>query len=208
VGFRGAVLRGLLGGGFAAASLRGLAPESPPPGPSIIPTGLSFRIKDGAGRATQLQAFVSVAETDTIGAVDAALQGWSLALDAVTGGVIEELIQRIPIAPPDGLKSSPARGAALGSALVLNFDNSQDRASYAYTVLAIDPTVIYRGGPDMTSGASIDRLASLMDSGLPGTTGGHFTTDRDGPLTAALRGHLAVRLDRGLLKRKSLRAIG
>lgn len=208
MGFRGSLLRGLLGGGFDGALLRGLAPEPPPPGPTLFPTVLSFRVSDYAKRATQLRAFVTVAQTDTLGAVAAALQAWSLALDAVTGGVIEELTQNIVIPAPDGLKTTPTVGSPLMTTLVLNFANSQDRAAYAYQVLGMDVATITRGGPDMTPGASIDVLASLMASGLTGTTGGHFTTDRDGPLTAALRGRIDVRLDRGQLKRSSLRSIG
>jgi hypothetical protein len=208
MGFRGAVLRGLLGGGFAAASLRGLAPEAPPPGPVLLSTGLSFRVRDGAARSTQLQAFLSVAADDTMGAVTGALQAWALALDHVTGGVIEELLLRVPVPAPHGLKTEARSGSPLASSLILNFANSQDRAAYAFTILGVDVGVISRGGPDMTTGASIDRLAALMASGLTGTTGGAFTTDRAGPLTAALRGRLDVRLDRGQLKRSSLRRIG
>lgn len=191
MGFKAALLRGLAGGGFAGATLRGLEPAYVPPVPTSITSTVSIRLRDVLDTDAIAKSYLTVAGADTIGAVDTTLGAWMSALDAVTGARIKEAVQTIAVPLPDGLKTVPDRGVMLNFTLSLEFDNDQDRKNYVLLVPAVGLDVVSGGGPDMTAGATIDRLAALLVNQVPGTTGGQFTTDRGGALTKAVEGWLS-----------------
>jgi hypothetical protein len=173
----------------------------------VLASDVSIRVRDYLGNAASITAYVDFATTDTFGAAQTALQQYQLDLDAVTGAVIEECIYKKAIALTGGLKTGPAAGAANATQLLTNFTNAQDKAAYSFAIAALDPACISAGGPDVTGGASIDTLLGLMTGALAGTTGGHFTTNRDGNLSAAFNAKIVTRKHRKQLDSKSSRTI-
>jgi hypothetical protein len=204
--FRTATLHGLLGGGFAGAVLRGLDPTFIPPVFGTQTSMVSVRLIDFVGTDSVSKAFVSLSTENTFAAADAALGEWLTALDRVTGARIAEVFQNVVIPLPDGLKGTAELGSIKQAALALAFTNDQDTRSYELLIPAVSYSVVSRGGPDMTSGATIDHFVTAMETGLTGTTGGHFTTDRDGSLVAGLKGMLVLRKRKRDLQRSRPKA--
>jgi hypothetical protein len=169
---------------------------------------VSVRVRDFLGNAASITSYADFATTDTFGAATTALQQFQLDLDAVTGAVIEECFYKRAIGLTAGLKSAPIEGAPNMQQLLANFSNAQDKTAYSFAVPALDPACITAGGPDVASGASIDTLLGLMTGALAGTTGGHFTTNRDGNLSAAFNAKVVTRKHRKQLDSKSSRTIG
>jgi len=168
---------------------------------------VSVRVKDYLGNTAVATGYADFADGDTYGTSHTALQAFLTDLDHVTGAIIEECTYKNTVPLPGGLKSTATIGAPNSTTLSINFTNSQDKDAYAFTLPALDPACILAGGPDVTSGASIDTLQALMIAGLTGTTGGHFTTNADGPLLAAYNARIATRSHRKQLQQKSSRAI-
>lgn len=166
---------------------------------------LSVRIRDFLGNTAVATGYADFAGGDTFTGSATAIQAWVTDLDKVTGGVIEEIVYKRAIALPGGIKTDPVVGAPNATALALNFTNAQDQAAYAFVIPALDPAVILSGGPDMTASATIDDLVVLMSGALAGTTGGHFTTNRDGNLSAGTNGRIVTRKHRKQLQSKSSR---
>lgn len=204
--FRTATLRGLLGGGFAGAVLRGLDPTYIPPVFGTQTSMVSVRLIDYVGTDSVAKAFVTLSMENTFDAADAGLGAWLSALDKVTGARIAEAYQNMVIPLPGGLKSSAESGSIKQAALALAFTNERDKNSYELLIPAVSYSVVSRGGPDMASGATIDLFMSGMEAGLAGTTGGHFTTDRAGTVVAALKGMLVLRKRKRDLQRSRPKA--
>jgi hypothetical protein len=168
---------------------------------------VSVRLRDYLNQTAVAQAYADFAITDTFGAAHTALQAWLTDLDTVTGAVIEQCVYKNTVPLPGGLKTDAVIGAPNGYGLAINFTNTQDKDAYAFQIPALDPVNITAGGPDVSGGSTIDTLQTLMVGSLAGTTGGHFTTNADGPLLAAYNARIANRTDRKQLQPKSSRAI-
>lgn len=173
----------------------------------VIASDVTVRVRDYLGNAASITAYCDFGATDTFGAAATALQNYQLDLDKVTGGVIEECIYKKAIGLTAGLKTGAAVGAPNMQQLLANFNNAQDQAAYSFAVPALDPACIASGGPDVISGHSIDVLLGLMTGALAGTTAGHFTTNRDGSLSAAFNAKVVTRKHRKQLDSKSSRVI-
>ena len=170
-------------------------------------SSVSARITDYRGSTAPATAYLDFAGGDTVTGMETAIQAWITDLDAVTGGLVEECVYKRTIPLPGGLKSVAVAGVALSDTLSVNFNNAQDKAAYAFLVPALDPADITAGGPDVATGNSIDNLVTLMGATLAGTTGGHFTTNRDGNLSNAFNARIVTRTHRKQLQGKSSRPI-
>jgi hypothetical protein len=165
---------------------------------------LSVRLKDYLGNTSVATAYLDFATGDTFAGAQTAIQTFLTNLDSVTGAVIEECFYKRAI-PLPSVKSDATVGAPNSTALSLNFGNAQDQAAYAFVIPALDPVNIVSGGPDMVSGHTIDTLFAEMAAALSGTTGGHFTTNRDGNLNEKIQGRLVTRTHRKQLQGASKR---
>ena len=166
---------------------------------------LSVRLKDYLGNTSVATAYLDFATGDTFAGAQTAIDAFLTNLDNVTGAVLQECFYKRAIPLPGGIKSVATVGAPNSSALSLNFGNAQDQAAYAFVIPALDPVNITAGGPDMTSGATIDVLFAEMSAALSGTTGGHFTTNRDGNLDSKIQGRIVTRTHRKQLQGSSKR---
>lgn len=207
MGFRGALLRGLLGGGFAGATQRGLASEPTPPVTGAVPGAVFVRLRDYRGDIAPLASALTVDAQDTMAAIDGAIQAWLGALDNVTGAVILDCEHWLRVPLPGGIKNTATHGPSRVQWLTVAFANAQDVAAYAFAVPAPPNDILSGAAPDTATGASIDRLAQYMGATLAGTTGGHFTTERDGVLTEPLRAAIVERKVRRDKLRQTARAI-
>lgn len=170
-------------------------------------SNISVSITDVDGYKSNALAYADFGAADTVAGITTALEAWLQLLNNVTGGKINSCEYKMAIPITSGAASKTALAGAFNArVLSIDFTNSQDKAAWAFDVPAVDPAAVTSGGPIMTESGSIDLLADFMETNpITGTTGGVFTTSRDGALVLGFNGRIVTHKHRKQLQSGSRR---
>jgi hypothetical protein len=176
--------------------------------PVLEPTNLiNVVITDAQGYSATTDAYFVADQDLTILDLYTVVGVWLGRLQDACGGRIVTAQVRLGIDVSPYADKAIEDTAMTTSGASLRFHNDQDSLPWNFVIPAVSVSVISDGGPDFTSGATLDRLASQMD-GLDATIDGFtFASNRGGALTPGVSGFLSARKRNQLARRKSIRVV-